>query len=217
MFRIEDPLVDQTLQRLHHASSRQGLTIIRGLARGIFRKLRPEDMRDAYLPLSRDQGEFLYDLLVRKQATNVVEFGTSFGVSTLYLAAAMRQTGGRVITTELLANKCTVARRNFADAGLEGIIDLREGDAMATLKSNVPPNIDLLLLDGWNDLYLPLLQLLEPLFRPGTLIYTDNASFKSARPFLEYLRQRPELYRTARRKNDKGGAELTEYIGRSGT
>jgi len=89
---------------------------------------------------------------------------------------------------------------------------LREGDALVTLK-DAPDGIDFLLLDGWNDLYLPLLQLLEPKFKPGTLIYTDNASFKSAQPFLKYLQNNPKKYATKRLQDDKGGSELTEFIG----
>ena len=91
------------------------------------------------------------------------------------------------------------------------VVDLREGDALETLK-DIPGDIDFLLLDGWNDLYLPLLKMLEPKFKKGTLIYTDNASFRSAQHFLTYLDSHPEMYRSKRLRDDKGGSELTEVI-----
>ena len=212
MHRIENEKVLKTLDRMHQEASSQGLVLMKGISKGIFRKLRPEDMEEAYIAISRSQGELLVDLLVEQGAKHIVEFGTSFGISTLYLAAAAEKTGGKVITTELLASKCEVARKNFEDAGMEEIIELREGDALETLK-DIEGDIDFLLLDGWNDLYLPLLKVLEPKFRKGTLIYTDNASFKSAQPFLEYLQAHPEMYKSQRLRDDKGGSELTEVIG----
>ncbi len=208
---IVDSSIVNTLLRLHKAASSQGFVLLKGLSRGIFRKLQPEDMKDAYISISQSQGEFLYDLLLDKQAKNIVEFGTSFGVSTIYLGAAAKKTGGKVITSELLPEKCAVAQQNFEEAGLSEMIDLREGDALETLK-DVPDGIDFLLLDGWNDLYLPLFQILEPKFKKGTLIYTDNASFRSAQPFMEYLRANPQKYRSQRLHDEKGGSELTEYV-----
>ena len=130
---IKDARIKKTLDRLHTEAAAQRLTLVKGLVKGLFRKLKPEDMQDAYIPISRQQGEFLYDLLLREEAIHIVEFGTSFGISTIYLAAAAKQTNGKVITTEILPNKCQVAKHNFREAGLEKWIELREGDAMETL------------------------------------------------------------------------------------
>ena len=212
MQQITNNTIINTLNRLHNEASSQGFTILKGLSKGIFRKLKPEDMEEAYIAISRQQGQFLFDLLVQNNAKHIVEFGTSFGISTIYLGAAAERTNGKVITTELLASKCKIANQNFKQAGLENIIELREGDAMETLK-NINDGIDFLLLDGWNDLYLPLLQLLEPKFKKGTLIYTDNASFKSAKPFLNYIQANSQKYKSVRLKDDKGGSELTEFLG----
>ncbi|MEM7375329.1 MAG: class I SAM-dependent methyltransferase [Bacteroidota bacterium] len=210
--RITDPQIQQTLNRMHKEASSQGLTLMKGLSKGIFRKLQPEDMKDAYIAISQQQGEFLYDLLIQRAAKHIVEFGTSFGISTLYLGAAAKETGGHVITSELLAGKCRVAEDNFQEAGLQDWIELREGDALETLK-DVKDGIDFLLLDGWNDLYLPLVQILAPKFKKGTLIYTDNASFPSAKPLLHYFASHPERYISRRLQDEKGGSELTEVIG----
>ena len=212
MQKISDPTILHTLNELHQESSREFPRIIQGLAKGIFRKLRPEDMKDTYIAISQKQGEFLYDLLLEKNARTIVEFGTSFGISTLYLGAAALANGGRVITTELLPEKCRVAQKNFKKAGLTSVIELWEGDATETLK-DAPEGIDFLLLDGWNDLYLPVLKILEPKLKPGAFIYTDNASFRSAGPLLDYLRSNPSRYKSVRLKDDKGGSELTEFLG----
>ncbi len=213
MHAIANSQIQHTLNSLHRKASGQGFTILKGLSKGVFRKLQPEDMKDAYIAITREQGEFVYDLLLKHQAKHIVEFGTSFGISTLYLGAAAQVTGGHVITTELLPEKCRVARENFADAGLQDFIEVREGDALETLQ-DVEPGIDFLLMDGWNDLYLPLMKILEPKLAPGALIYTDNASFASARPFLNYLKSKPDEYRSVRIHDNKGGSELTTYIGK---
>lgn len=136
-----------------------------------------------HISITREQGEYIYDLLIRANAKNIVEFGTSFGISTIYLAAAAKENKGRVITSELLASKCKIALQNFKDADVNDIIDLREGDAMETLK-DIPNNIDFLLLDGWNNLYKPLLKMLEPKLSNGAYIYTDNIMFAGSKPFV---------------------------------
>ena len=89
---------------------------------------------DKYIPIVPQQGAFLYMQALAKGAKNIVEFGTSYGISTLYLAAAAKKNGGRVITTEYLPHKAEAARRHFAAAGLADYIELREGDALETLQ-----------------------------------------------------------------------------------
>jgi predicted O-methyltransferase YrrM len=118
----------------------------------------------------------------------VVEFGTSFGISTLHLAAAVRDNGtGRVITTELSAAKARAARETFAATGLGDVITLLEGDARETLADlGVSPG--LVLLDGWKDLCLPVLHLLEPRLAPGTLVVADDTGLDSMQPYLKYVR-----------------------------
>ena len=118
----------------------------------------------------------------------VVEFGTSFGISTLYLAAAVRDNGtGRVVTTELSAAKARAARETFAAAGLDDVITLLEGDARETL-ADLGASPGLVLLDGWKDLCLPVLHLLEPRLAPGTLVIADDTGLDSMRPYLTYVR-----------------------------
>lgn len=132
--------------------------------------------REAYMAVSRETAALLYMLARSTGAQQIIEFGTSFGVSTLHLAAALRDNGGgRLITTELEPEKAARAQANFVEAGLGNLIELRQGDALQTLGRDLPESVDLVLLDGAKPLYPRVLTLLEPFLRPGALIVADNA------------------------------------------
>ena len=149
--------------------------------------------KDAYLAVSRDTAQLLYMLVRATGARSVVEFGTSFGISTLHLAAGLRDNGGgRLITTEFEPSKAARARGNFAAGGLADLIELREGDALETLAQDLPDPIDLVLLDGAKGLYTPVLKLLEEHLRPGTLIVADNAD--RTPEYLEIVRSSSDGY-----------------------
>jgi predicted O-methyltransferase YrrM len=110
------------------------------------------------------------------RARNILEFGTSFGVSTIYLAAALRDNGGgRVITTEFESSKAARARENLTEAGLIDLVEIREGDALETLAHDLPETLDLVLLDGAKGLYADVLQRVEPCLRAGSLVLADDA------------------------------------------
>ena len=144
----------------------------------------------AFIPVSPDAGRFLYALVRGAARGSVIEFGTSFGISTIYMAAALRDRGaGSVITTELHAGKAATARNYFEQAGLLDVIDLRVGDALETLKS-VQRDVSLVFLDGWKNLYLPLLRMLEPALAPGALIVADDLDLFPVplAQYLEYVR-----------------------------
>jgi predicted O-methyltransferase YrrM len=133
--------------------------------------------KDAYLAVSRDTAQLLYMLVRATGAREIVEFGTSFGISTLHFAAGLRDNGGgRIITTEFEPSKAAKARENFLAAGLADLVELREGDALRTLAQDLPEQIDLVLLDGAKGLYTAVLKLLEQHLNPGTLIIADNAN-----------------------------------------
>jgi predicted O-methyltransferase YrrM len=133
-------------------------------------------LRDAPLAVSRDTGVLLYMLARAAKARSIVEFGTSFGISTLHLAAALRDNGGgRLITTEFEASKVARARANLTAGGLIDLVELREGDALKTLEADLPETIDLLLLDGAKALYPDVLALVEDRLRPGAFVVADDA------------------------------------------
>jgi predicted O-methyltransferase YrrM len=132
--------------------------------------------KDIYLAVSRETAVLLYMLARSAQARTIVEFGTSFGISTLHLAAALKDNGGgRLIGSEFEPSKVVRARANVAAAGLSDLVDIREGDALETLARDLPESIDLVLLDGAKPLYPRVLSLLEPRLRAGALIVADNA------------------------------------------
>jgi predicted O-methyltransferase YrrM len=128
------------------------------------------------LAVSRETGRLLYMLARSTGARNIVEFGTSWGLSTLHLAAALRDNGGgHLIGSEFEPSKLERARAHLAQGGLADLVELREGDALVTLARDLPERIDLVLLDGHKALYPAILALLGPHLRPGALIVADNA------------------------------------------
>lgn len=129
-----------------------------------------------HMPVAPATGALLYALARTARARAIVEFGTSFGISTIHLAAALRDNGGgRVIGTEFEPTKLAAARANLAAAGLADLVDLRAGDALETLATDLPAAIDLVLLDGHKPLYADVLARLEPHLRPGACVVADNA------------------------------------------
>lgn len=135
-------------------------------------------LKDVPIPVSRDTGALLYMLARASRARAIVEFGLSFGISTLHLAAALRDNGGgRLITTEFEPSKVERARANLTAGGLVDLVEIRVGDALQTLAGDLPDAIDLVLLDGAKALYPDILGLLEPHLKPGALIIADNADY----------------------------------------
>jgi Predicted O-methyltransferase len=130
---------------------------------------------ERFLAVSPDYGRFLYMTARACKATRIVEFGTSMGISTIYLAAALRDNGGgRLISAELQREKVVRARANLKAAGLDDLVEVREGDALESL-AQLDTDIDLLLIDGAMSLYLQVLTLVEPHLRPGAVVLAENA------------------------------------------
>ncbi|MDO9345119.1 MAG: class I SAM-dependent methyltransferase [Pseudomonas sp.] len=144
-------------------------------------------LKDLWLPVSQDTGKLLYMLARSSKARAIVEFGTSFGLSTLHLAAALRDNGGGVlIGSEFEASKVALAREHFSQGGVSDLIHIREGDALVTLASDLPDSVDLLLLDGAKTLYGDVLNLVESHLRTGALVVADNTDY--CPEYLAYVR-----------------------------
>ena len=192
MSSLDDPKVAATLSRLHAAAKSDVWQFARALpsvargwlsggGAGAFKALEPR-LKNAFIPVSPTGGRFLYLTARVLGARSIVEFGTSFGISTLYFAAALRDNGGgRVIGTELEPTKHARAVGHLREAGLDGYAEVRLGDALKTLSSDLPESVDLVLLDGWKDLYQPVLELLTPRLRPGAVVVADNVRSFNAR------------------------------------
>jgi predicted O-methyltransferase YrrM len=197
---LHDPKVRDLLDRLFADAAgdeeRDAIGLTDDEARTATAAQRADAMAGHYMPISASGGNLLYALVRASRPETVVEFGTSFGISTIYLAAGVADNGGgHVYGSELSASKVTAATANLAEAGLGGHATVLAGDALETLAA-APGEIGLVLLDGWKDLYVPVLRLLEPRLRPGALVVADDSSFESVAPYLEYVRDPANGYVT---------------------
>jgi predicted O-methyltransferase YrrM len=133
-------------------------------------------MKDVHLAVSRETATLLYLLVRAAKARTVVEFGTSFAISTLHLAAAIVDNGGgRVIGSEFEPGKVAAARATIAEAGLAEVVEIRAGDALETLARDLPDSIDVVLFDGAKPLYPRIHALLATRHHAGSLLLADNA------------------------------------------
>ncbi len=198
MNSLDDPKVREVLDRLHQAARGDVWRMAGKLPSLILPFLAGKGQsalmgagwaKHLYFPVSQEQGRFLYLVARTLEAKRIVEFGTSFGVSTAYLAAAVKDNGGgQVIGSELEPNKQKQATENLREAGLAEFVEIRLGDAMETL-SDLEEPIDMVFMDGWKDLYLPVLQLIQPKIRPGAVVVADNIlQFKTTlKPYVDYM------------------------------
>ncbi|HWY91113.1 MAG TPA: class I SAM-dependent methyltransferase [Solirubrobacteraceae bacterium] len=199
---LRSPVVAGVLGRLHAQADDEDPQVaqrVRAREAQLGRRLPPEQRYELYgeapLSITREVGQLLYLLALSTRPRLIVEFGSSLGVSTIYLAAAIRDGGGgTLITSECHALKVELASQNLADAGLADLVELRSGDALHTL-ANIAEPIDLVFLDGRNDLYLPILHLLEPRLLPSGLVVADlSADDPDLLPYLEYVRESARGY-----------------------
>jgi predicted O-methyltransferase YrrM len=216
---ITDRKINDVLDRLHARAGRQMPGLIGHFAlqaaKGLVGAKRSDDSDEAYvrdklIPIDRGQGWLIYMLCRGLQAQRAVEFGTSYGVSTLYLAAAVHdQGGGLVIGTEIEPEKARHARSHFAEAGVADVIDLREGDALVTLKDCGGP-VDFLLVDGFPKLARPVIEMMAPQLRKGAIVVCDNVGH-FPRAFADYLNfvRRPASGFVSTLLPLRGGTELS--------
>jgi len=140
------------------------------------------------LPVGRATGGLLNLLAKEGCARRILEVGSSFGYSTVWLAEAARAVHGKVISLELKATKTEYATAQLARAGLADFVEFRVGDALASLAALAGP-FDLVLIDLWKDLYVPVFELLYPKLAPGALVIADNMiEPASARPHAQAYR-----------------------------
>jgi predicted O-methyltransferase YrrM len=181
---IGDPRLEALLAGLHARSDAQAAAM-RAFDADRASEAKPPSpkeartfLRDKLVALDSDKAEFCYQLCRAGNARRIVEIGTSFGVSTLYLAAAIRDNisgggDGVVIGTEYEPNKAAAARAHFEQAGLSRFFDLREGDLRQTLKEIDGP-VDFMLMDIWITMARPALELVTPHLRSGAIVIADN-------------------------------------------
>jgi predicted O-methyltransferase YrrM len=166
----------------------------------LWRTLPREELRrrrdELLLAVGEESGRFLHALAVARGAKTIIELGTSYGYSTLFLADAARRTGGKVVTFDLAAQKQAFARSQLEEAGLARFVEWRLGDAVELLQATPGP-FDFVLLDIWKDLYVPCFEAFHPKLSQNAVIAADNMLFPEA------VRPDAEKYRSAvRAKGD---------------
>jgi predicted O-methyltransferase YrrM len=205
---IQDQSLDRMLIDLHARSDAQVAAFADFEARRVGGRLPTEDeikafRSDKFVALDRDKAEFCYQLCRATNARRIIEVGTSYGVSTLYLAAAVRETvriaggPGFVIGTEYEPQKAAAARVNFEQAGLGSYIDLREGDLQETLREMEGP-IDFVLMDVWIRMARPALELIAPHLKVGAIVVCDNTQAQRGdyAAYFDYLEDPANGFRT---------------------
>jgi predicted O-methyltransferase YrrM len=194
---LQDPRVAETLDRMY-TESREQMSQLRAsrpdMSTARTAQERADTMSNFYIPVTPEAGRLLYSLVRATHPHTIVEFGMSFGISALHLASAVRDNGsGRVVTTELSESKIAAATKTFAETGLDDVITVLGGDALSTLETLDGP-IDFVLLDGWKELYLPVIKLLEGRLSSGALVVADNTEMADAKPYLDYVRDSENGY-----------------------
>ncbi|PTL81303.1 O-methyltransferase [Vitiosangium sp. GDMCC 1.1324] len=182
MFCLEEPRIQGVIAEILSASQRDSNVIerARAIAAGWDAPPTLAQMSDlcvdAAMPVRPEVGRLLYMLVRMLRPTTIVEFGTSFGASLIHLAAAVRDNGvGFVTGSEMNKQKISKAQENIERTGLQEFVRILQGDARESLAGVAGP-IDFILLDGFKELYLPVLEVLEPKMRPGTVVVADNLS-----------------------------------------
>ena len=222
---LDQPKVASVLAELHAHSDRQSRSLrLLALARRLGARLglpvdldRPAARRmlsGKLVALDPDKARLCYLLCRAMSARRVVEVGTSFGVSTIYLAAAVRENGGDgiVIGTERESAKAATARQNLERVGLSDVAEIREGDARDTLRDVGGP-VDFVLMDIWAPIARPALDLLVPQMRAGAMVLCDNV-VRFHRDYCDYLarvRDPRGGFRSATLPFD-GGFELSLWL-----
>jgi predicted O-methyltransferase YrrM len=192
---IEEPEVRAVLDRLHREADKQKWAAARTfftfeLGRRHSVAEEAAGLRSLYLSLPPASGRFAYLVARSTGARRIVEFGTSFGVSTVYLAAAVRDNGGGVVIgSEFVPEKVQRARANLEEAGLGDLVEIRQGDAQEALK-DPGGTVDMVLLDGKKELYVSILRMLIPSLRHGAAVLADNIYIfrKTLRSYVAFVR-----------------------------
>jgi predicted O-methyltransferase YrrM len=225
---LADPRAEAVLGRLHAEDARQFRSMLRrylprmilspfigSSAMDVSSDSDQAFLRDKLVALDADKGRLAYTFCRALDARRAVEVGTSFGVSTIYLAAALRDNAaagggaGLVTGTEIEPGKVAAARANLAEAGLDAYAQVREGDALQTLRDIDGP-LDFVLIDTWIPLALPALKLLAPRMRHGAVVMCDNVRqfAKEYRDYTDYIRDPANGFRSMLWPG-QGGVELS--------
>jgi predicted O-methyltransferase YrrM len=164
-----DQRVEDVLEEYHRRIETERGRMRRAAEDGTFGQI----IDELLLPVGPESGRLINILAKSLKAPTILELGTSYGYSGIWLAEAARATGGRLVTMELSADKSAYARERSTRAGLSDVVDFKVGDAVEMIKA-LPHGIDFVLVDLWKNLYLPCREAFYPKLNPGAIIVSDN-------------------------------------------
>lgn len=153
----------------YHQRIEKENTLMRSLPMEEGMKIRDEFL----LPVGEEVGAFLNMLIKGAHSKTILEIGTSYGYSTIWLAEAARQNGGKVITLEIDRKKSTYAKEQLKKAGLDSYVDFRIGDALDLIGSSAE-TFDFVLVDIWKELYVPCFHQFLPKLNEKAYVIADN-------------------------------------------
>ncbi len=181
--QFTDPLAQAVFEQ-YRARHQHEQELTSDLPRASFGERRDEFL----LPVGAAVGNFLRALAIGLEAGTILELGTSYGYSTLFLADAARQCGGKVISIDSEAAKQAYAAAMLEQAGLRDCVEFRCGDAVALVEQSAE-QFDVVLLDIWKNLYVPCFEAVYPRLSEGGVIVSDNMVYpESAREATRALR-----------------------------
>jgi predicted O-methyltransferase YrrM len=155
-----------------------------------------DDVRDQLLLAVGPETGRLLNILARSLAKpNILELGTSYGYSGIWLAEAARAREGRVTTMELADYKSKHAREMSAKAGLAAYVDFKIGDAVKGI-GELSFRLDFVLVDLWKDMYVPCLEAFYPKLNPGAIVVADNMRVPdpvAAKRYQDAVRAKPGM------------------------
>jgi predicted O-methyltransferase YrrM len=162
--------------------------------RGARAQRKPQPQPQPQSPLNRrrysteqETGRLINILARSQRAPKILELGTSFGYSTIWLADAARAAGGRLTTIELHDYKSQYARDMSTQAGLAAYVDFQIGNAVVLIK-DLRFKPDFVLIDVWKNLYEPCLEAVYPKLNAGAIIVADKMNWPHDEDARRYLR-----------------------------
>lgn len=206
-----DPAVQAVLSQYHQRIESERPRMRAATEAGTFREI----IDELLLPVGPESGQLLNILVRSLKAPRILELGTSYGYSGIWLADAARATGGRVVTMELSEAKSAYAREMSRKAGLDAFVDFRVGDAVKMI-GELPDGLDFVLVDLWKDLYVPCLEAFYPKLRPGAIVVSDNmiepaSAHEDVMRYRNAIRAKPKM--TSILVPVGSGLEISRYDG----
>ena len=188
--RDMEPAVSDILAEFHSRAEKED-----ALWESLSKEERDQRLDELLLPVGPVVGQLLHSMIEGLNAKSIVEVGSSYGYSTVWLADAARRTGGRVVSLEKHEEKQSHAREVIERAGLADQVDFRLGDAIEIIPQ-LPAPVHFALIDLWKSLYVPAFDGLYPKLVPNAVVVADNMIYPApdqAKKYMDHLARIDDL------------------------